>query len=140
MDEVWKEFLTGSMPGIIIAALTGGVPALLAWRKLKATLPMDNAAKLSTEALKIVETYRKEVQDLKRELHDVRDEFEDKNDKLEKKVSVQTGRITRLSGVVRDLYNGSLLLVKQIEENGLVPVWIPPVSADQLISDIRNGD
>ena len=140
MNEVWKQFLTGSMPGIIIAALTGGIPAILAWRKIKSTAPMDNAAKLSSEAMKIVESYRLEVQDLKNEIDKVKEEFEEKNNILAKKITTQTGRITRLSGVVRDLYNGSLLLVKQIEEEGLVPVWTPPASADQLLKDIKNGD
>ena len=140
MSEFWSDFLLGALPGIVISFITAGVPTYLALRKLKITAPADNAAKLSGAALDMVESYRLEVQSLKDEISGVKQEFDIKTEALERKVSVQTGRITRLSGVVRDLYNGALLLVKQIEDMGLEPVWVPPASADQLIEDIRNGD
>jgi len=140
MEEVFKEFLTGALPGIIIAFLTAGIPTWAVLRKLKATAPMDNATKLSGAALKMVESYRKDVADLRKELHVVKKEFESKNDEQDREIAAARKRVTRLSRVVRDLYDGSLMLVKQIKAHGLEPVWVPPVSADELLTDIVNGD
>ena len=140
MNEVIKQFLLDALPGIVIALITAGVPTLVALRKLKKVTPMDNAAKLSGEALKIVETYRLEVCALKEEIGKLKDDFEAKNAEQDKEIDRGKKRVTRLSRVVRDLYNGSLLLVKQIEEHALVPVWKPSVSADELLKSITNGD
>lgn len=134
------EYLLGALPGIIIAIVTAGLPVWLALRKLKTNAPVDNATKLSDAALEIVEAYRTEVGDVKKELRAVKDEFRLKDEAQDKEIARERKRVTRLSRVVRDLYNGSLLLVKQVEEHGLIPDWKPPASADELLTDIVNGD
>ena len=140
MEGLWAEFLLGPFPGLLVALFTAGIPTWLAVRKLNATSPVDNAAKLSAAALEIVETYRTEVVDLRGELHTMKEEFDAKENAQDKQIALGKKRVTRLSRIVRDLYNGALMLVSQIEEQGLVPVWIPPASADELLTDIVNGD
>lgn len=150
--ELWNI-----LPGAIVGLLSALVPAYFSYRALMRRLNNEapsrdaEAKKILVEAQATLARTMKEQVDgfirLLRELEGNIDELEIKVKEQDLKIQrqakdlgIQKSRITKLSGVVRGLYQGALLLVAQLEKQGDEPVWRPDKSADDMISSIRNGD
>ena len=118
------------MPSEILSVIIGGTVALITsgltgWFAYRATVKRvesERESSVATGARTIVEATEKQIENLLRTVTRLDDEVI----VLRNEIKYQKSRTTRLANLVKDLYDGSLELVRQLEQMELVPVWTPP--------------